>query len=135
MFKILRVDIEHSHSNGVIGEEHEGPPPYSGRRRRLPPPDCCRSDARSDRARTSPTVMLGVRLLVVVVVLRGLAEELCKCCNVHVTPGPGAAPCLPCPHSLGKRGRLTLIFAKKFFAALVECVAATVPHALEQRLH
>ena len=27
------------HSNGVIGEEHEGPHPCSGRRRLLPPPD------------------------------------------------------------------------------------------------
>jgi hypothetical protein len=26
-------------------------------------------------------------------------------------------------------------FSKNFFAALVECVAATVPHAFEQRLH
>src|SRR5436190_5781640 len=34
-----------------------------------------------------PPVMFGVRLLVVVVVLRRFAEELCKGCNVH-----GCAP-------------------------------------------
>jgi hypothetical protein len=43
------------HSNGIIGEEREGPLPCSDRRRLLPPLDCCRSDARSDMARTSPT--------------------------------------------------------------------------------
>src|SRR5215217_1184437 len=40
---------------GIIGEEREGPPPCSDRRRLLPPLDCCRSDAPSDKARTSPT--------------------------------------------------------------------------------
>lgn len=38
-------------------------------------------------------------------------------------------------HALGKRERLTLVFPKNFLAALVECVAAAVLHALEQRLH
>ena len=42
-------------SNGIIGEEREGPPPCSDRRRLMPPLDCCRSDVRSDRMRTSPT--------------------------------------------------------------------------------
>jgi hypothetical protein len=46
---------ELGHSKGVIGEEHEGPPPCSGRLLLLPPPDCRRSDARSGMARTSPT--------------------------------------------------------------------------------
>ena len=44
------------HSNGIIVEERGGPPPYSDQRLLLPPPDCCRSDARSDKARTSPTI-------------------------------------------------------------------------------
>jgi putative ABC transport system permease protein len=39
----------------IIGEEHDGPPPCNGWRRR-PPSDCCRSDAHSRMARTSPTI-------------------------------------------------------------------------------
>lgn len=52
MFKILGKG---GHSNGIIWEEREGLPPCSDRRRLLPPQNCCRSDARSDRPRTSPT--------------------------------------------------------------------------------
>ena len=44
-------------------------------------------------------------------------------------------PGLALPDALGKRERLTLVFPKNFLAALVECVAAAVFHALEQRLH
>jgi len=44
-------------------------------------------------------------------------------------------PGLALPDALGKRERLTLVFPKNFLAALVECVAAAVLHALEQLLH
>jgi hypothetical protein len=41
--------------SGIIWEEREKPRPCSDQRRRLPPPDCCHSDARSYKVRTSPT--------------------------------------------------------------------------------
>ena len=44
-------------------------------------------------------------------------------------------PGLALPDALGKRERLTLVFPKNFLAALVECVAVAVLHALEQLLH
>src|SRR6185369_5198056 len=41
--------------NGFIAEGHEGPHSYNDQPPLPHPPDCCRSDARSDRAHTSPT--------------------------------------------------------------------------------
>src|SRR5215471_13535846 len=49
------IEFPQRQSSGVIAKEHEGPPPCSGRLWRRPRPDCCRSDARLGRTRTSPT--------------------------------------------------------------------------------
>ena len=70
-------------SNGITGEEREGPPPCSDRQRLLPHLDCYRSDAHSNRARTSPTNDARHASSQSGHVLCGLAEEPYQDCNIR----------------------------------------------------